>query len=106
MGKYVAKRTLSYVTNPSVFGTANKDTAQINVLCNEPLYNQPGFTLSDPVYNHNFAGMLMAALSAGAKCFASNSPKINLNHNDNSDIPSGTYYLSMCRCFPFCCNVS
>lgn len=106
MERDVAETTLSISTNPRELGSANKHLGHINIHCNPPLYNQPGFTLMDPVYNHNYAGMLCAALSAGTECYASNCPHINLNHYDNCDIPWGTYELYTKDCFPFCCKKS
>ncbi|XP_055306504.1 uncharacterized protein LOC129570805 [Sitodiplosis mosellana] len=103
MGKELAKRTISINTNPRELGTGNMNLAQVNILCNPPIYNQPGLTLTDPLYNHFFAGMLCAAMSAGTKCYATDYPGINLNHYDNCEIPPGTYKLYTDKCFPFCC---
>lgn len=103
MGAYVARRTISFHSNPGGFGTANTQLAHINILCNPPLYEQPGFTLLDPVYNHNYAGMLCASLSAGTECFDNDFPNVNLNHYDNFNIPCGTYKLYAGQCFPFYC---
>lgn len=103
MDRNVAERTIAVYSDPGGFGTANFNMALINILCNPPHFNQPGHTIFDPVYNHNFATSLCAAISGGIACYDNRYSKINLNHMDNMNIPHGTYKLLMRKCFPFSC---
>lgn len=104
MDKDVADRTIAFYSNPGFLGTANFNLAHINIKCNPPHFNQPGATLFDPLYNHNFATSLCAAISGGIGCYDQRYPQLNLNHVDNSRIPSGTYELILPSCFPFSCE--
>lgn len=103
MEKCVALRTISFNTNPGGLGSANLDLGHINILCNPPYYQQPGFTISDPINDHMFGGYLCAALSAGVECTDNSYPDLNLNYNDNENIPCGTYELQIDDCFPYYC---
>lgn len=100
--KGVAYKTVAFYSNPGIFGTANFDSADVNVRCNPPSYSQPGCWLGDPVYGHSFAAYLCAALCAGFQCYADQGN--NLNAVDNHNITAGNYVLTTTKCFPYCLN--
>lgn len=104
MEKTIAKRTITYNSDPCKFGTRNFGWATITVLLNPWSFTQPCSTIDNPIDNHVFAGYFCAAIHGGAECFDTQFPKINLNHMINSEIPPGTYNLQMTKYgFPFFC---